>query len=79
MQLPEVANLLSSLPQGCQIESGTPLKGIAPNEKLTFTMRRKDDTKGVFNFSVSLMGIPLTDVAAKVEAGDEVKWVKLNA
>lgn len=79
MQLPEVANLLSSLPQGCEIESGAAFKGLDPKTKLSFKMRRKDAAKGVFNFAVSLFGVHVTDVAAKIEAGDEIKWVKLNA
>lgn len=78
METPDAVRLIKSLPQGAQIETVVPFKGLAPKEKLTFKMVQRNDEKGLFVFDVLLLGIKLGTIAAKEQPDESLKWSRVQ-
>lgn len=59
---------LWTLDVGTEIQMGSPLQGLAPEERLVFVLKRADHSKGLFTFEVFYFGnIWLGEWVAKIQ------------
>lgn len=68
------AVILKSVPEGAVIEDGVPFPGLAPNQRLSFRMRKKFPETLVYNIDVEYFGIVLSRVVAKVTDSGKLLW-----